>query len=80
MSINNILSYLTKPQYNILTNHLISRRNFTDNYLEIDPSYYGIYNANNCYVPDHEIFIIVSSIIKKIKYKAVIYEDLLEQN
>ena len=77
MSINNILSYLTKHQYNILTNHLISRRNFTDNYLEIDPNYCGIYNANNCYVPGHEIFIIVTSIIKKIKYKAVIYEDLL---
>ena len=53
MSINNILSYLTKPQNNILTNHLISRRNFTDNYLEIDPSYFGIYNANNCNVTGH---------------------------
>lgn len=69
MSINNILSYLTKPQYNILTNHLINRRNFTDNYLEIDPSYCGIYNANNFYVLGHEIFIIVTSIIKKLNTK-----------
>ena len=77
MSINNFLSHLTKPQYNIPTNHLIRRRNFTDNYLEIDLNYCGIYNANNCYVLGHEIFIIVTSVIKKIKYKAVIYEELL---
>ena len=80
MYINNILSYLTKPQNNTLANHLISGRNFIDNYLGIDPSYCSIYNANIRFVPGREIFIIVSSIIKKIKYKAVIYEDLLEQN
>ena len=73
MYINNILSFLTKPQYTKLANHLISRRNFAGNYLEIDPSYCGICNANNCFFPGHEIFIIVTSIIKKVKYKAEIY-------
>ncbi len=73
MYINNILSYLTIPQYNKLANHLISRCNFTGNYLEIDTSYCCICNANNCFFPGHVIFIIVTSIIKKVKYTVVIY-------